>query len=195
MQFTLKLTGDGPLLMHNSRLANPMNPIAKALKTVSAKTRKTDADHLEMSRLEFLGGLYIDPDLGPYIPGPNIECCLKEAARMSKLGKQVERGVFVTQLVNPLAYRGPRAEAELWEDENFRRNDIVRVGQARVVRTRAEFRGWALETRGVLDVDQLTPEKLEEIAAKAGLYIGLGDWRPNFGRFTAEVSFMGADDK
>ena len=35
-------------------------------------TKKTDEDHIAMRRIEFESSLYLDPEQGPYLPGPNI---------------------------------------------------------------------------------------------------------------------------
>lgn len=187
MQFKLTIIGEKPLLMHNARLANPMDPITRALKAISSKLKKTDEDHAEMSRLEFLGSLYINAELGPYIPAVNIQRTLTEAARLNKLGKKVERGLFIETDINPIAYKGPRDEQGLWDDENFRHFAMVRVGAARVARTRVQFPKWGLEATGRLDESQLSWTELQEICRNAGQYIGLGDWRPYCGLFGTEL--------
>ena len=69
MKVRLSIEGTAPLLMHNIRLADPLNPIAKAMKAISSKRKKTDDDLAQLARLEFEGGLYVLPDLGPYLPG------------------------------------------------------------------------------------------------------------------------------
>jgi hypothetical protein len=51
--------------MHNSRLADPLDPIAKELKAASSKRKKTEPDFLEMEEIEFRGGIYHDTELGP----------------------------------------------------------------------------------------------------------------------------------
>ena len=63
-----RLTGVSPLVKHNGRLANPWDPMAKALKAVAGERAKTDADFEELARIEFLGGLYVCEN-GPCIPG------------------------------------------------------------------------------------------------------------------------------
>ncbi len=187
MEFTITLTGTTALLMHNIRLADTLDPIAKKLKKISSKRTKTDDDHAELAQIEFLGGLYLDPDVGPYIPGENIQKCLVLAGRINKLGKNVERGVFIDTDVNPLAYNGPRDAEALWADENFRHRSAVRVGTARVMRSRPMFRQWKCQAHGLLDTNQLNLDDLRSITVNAGAMIGIGDWRPRFGRFTAEI--------
>lgn len=188
MQFRITITGTAELLMHNARLSNPLDPIAKAMKAVTSKRTKTDDDHEELARLEHLGSLYTDPDVGPYIPGQNFERCLVDAAKVTKSGVKVTRGVFISTNVNPLAYQGPRTPDELWADENFRSILSVKVQQNRVMRCRPTFREWRSEAEGTLDTRVLSLEELQSIADTAGAMIGIGDYRPRYGRFTAEVT-------
>lgn len=189
--FRLTCTGSTPLLMHNARLSNPLDPFAKAMKRVTSKRVKTDDDHEELARLEFAGSLYHDPELGPFLPGQNFERCLVDAARITKAGKKIERGVFVTSDVNPLSYKGPRAADPLWQDENFRHSASVKVGTSRVTRTRPCFRSWAADCEGHFDPAVISLAELSEIVAAAGEMIGLGDWRPRHGRFIAQVERTG----
>lgn len=186
-KFTITIQGTAPMLMHSARLSNPLDPIAKAMKKVSSKRSKTDDDHLEMARLEHAGGLYFDDEIGPYVPGDNIWRCIQDAAKKRKLGQQIKSGLIVTTDVNPLAYSGPRTVDGLWEDENFRHQASVKVQTSRVIRTRPIFREWATEAECIYDPAQLDMADIEAIVEIAGTIIGLGDWRPRFGRFEATI--------
>lgn len=186
-RFRLTCTGTTPLLMHNARLSNPLDDVAKAMKRISSKRVKTEDDYEELARLEHMGGLYFDPDVGPFVPGQNFERCLVDAGRITKSGKKIERGVFVETDVNPLAYEGPRNVDGLWKDENFRHAASVKVTTNRVTRTRPQFRQWAVEAEGMFDPAIIGVDELREIADTAGRMIGLGDWRPRYGRFEAQV--------
>ena len=190
-KFRLTATGTVPLLMHNARLSNPTDEIAKAMKRISSKRAKTDDDHEEMARLEHMGSLYYDEHAGPFIPGQNFERCLVDAARVTKAGKKIERGVFVETNVNPVAFDGPRTIDGLWKDENFRHVASVKVQQNRVTRTRPQFRTWVVDADGMFDPTVISFEELAEIAETAGRMIGLGDWRPRFGRFDANLEVIG----
>jgi hypothetical protein len=189
VDFRITLEGSGALLMHNARLSNPLDSAAKAIKKVSGKRNKTEDDHYEMAHLEFIGSLYHDKDAGPYIPGDNIWRSLYDAAKKSKRGPKVKEGILITTDVNPLAaYGSSQRDAEkLWADENFRHFASAKVGQVRVTRCRPIFRTWKVEADGILDANVLDFSELEQIAETAGLLIGLGDWRPKYGRFTAKV--------
>ena len=186
IDFAITLTGTAPLLMHNSRLSNPLDPATKALKKFTSKRNKTDDDHEQMARLEFAGGLYLDPDVGPYIPGENIMRCLVDGAKLTKMGVKVTRGVFISTDVNPLAYNGPRDEQALW-DTGWRHMASVKVGTSRTMRCRPWFPEWRVQAEGVVDPSVLELDDIAVIAENAGSLIGLGDWRPRFGRFTASV--------
>lgn len=186
IDFTITLTGTAPLLMHNSRLSNPLDPATKALKKYTAKRNKTDEDHETIARLEFAGGLYFDSDAGPYIPGENIMRCLVEGAKLTKQGVKVTRGVFIKTDVNPLAFDGPRSEDGLWQ-AGWRHMASVKVGTSRTMRCRPWFPEWKVAADGILDPSVLELDDISTIAVNAGSLIGLGDWRPRFGRFIAKV--------
>ena len=186
-KFTLTINGTAPLLMHNSRLADKLDPITQAKAAVSSKRKKTDEDDLELSRLEWLGGLYFDAAVGPYLPGDNVFKALIEAARRSKQGKQVEQGVLIETDVNPLIYAGPRDTDALWADVNHVFRRTVKQQMSRITRTRPIFREWATEVEGVYDPAVLDLRDIALFAEAAGSYIGVGDWRPRYGRFAASV--------
>lgn len=187
--FTITLTGTAALLMHNSRLANPLDPAAKELKKLTGKTKKTDDDHEQIAQQEFNGGLYLDPDVGPYIPAENIARCLVDGAKLTKMGVKVTRGVFITTDVNPLSYNGPRTSQGLWDAGWRHMASVKNPGQrGRVMRCRPWFPEWKVQADGKLDPAVLDLDDLATIATNAGSLIGLGDWRPRYGRFTATVT-------
>lgn len=187
MDFTITITGTAPLLMHNSRLSNPLDPATKALKRATGKRTKTDDDHEEVARLEHAGGLYLDPDIGPFIPADNIWRSLYDAAKKSKRGPKIKEGLFISTDVNPLAYAGPRTADGLWADGNFRFMASAKVTGKRIMRCRPMFREWRTEAKGVFDPNVIDLAEIDQIAETAGSLVGLGDWRPKFGRFIADV--------
>lgn len=186
-EYNLQIVGTSPLLMHSARLSNPLDPNSRAMKKISAKRNKSEEDYLALAKLEFIGGLYHDAKLGPYIPGANIFRTLVDAARKRKLGTRVTSSLFVREPINLLAYKGPRDLEGLWVDENFRHEASVKVGTSRVIRTRPQFRSWGAECTLVVD-EGLDQDDLTQIVDIAGSTVGLGDWRPIFGRFTGTLT-------
>lgn len=182
---TYRLTSDAPMLVHNGQTANPLNKWAKAMKSISSKRKKTDADHEELARLEFMAGLYMGED-GPVIPAANIDAMIINAARKNREGKMAESGIFCLRDA-PMNYDGPRTADDLWKDDRFRHVAIVRVQSARVARTRPVFRDWSAEI--VLNFEDTIANRaqVDSWIYIAGTQIGLGDWRPQHGRFSAEA--------
>lgn len=187
MDFRITITGTMGLLMHNGRLVNPLDPMTKELSRLNKKQKKTEEDYQAIARAEFLASLYTDGDIGPYIPSDNIWRCLYDGAKKSKRGPRVKEGVLITTMVNPLQYSGPREASSLWDDENFRHFAPARVSTSRVMRCRPFFSSWSVEADGIIDTGVLELDDLKQIADTAGQLIGLGDWRPKYGRFTADT--------
>lgn len=191
-QFKVVISGPA-LITHNGRLANPRDPYAKALKEITSKKKKSDEDHEEMARREFQGGLYHDDDIGPYIPGEAVQAMLVEGSRKAKQGREFV-SVSVEEDRIPIQYKGPRDRDELWADERFVSTVGVKVGQARVMRTRPIFRNWTLQFTVTLeDGASVNPGDVERALTSAGRLVGIGDWRPGsprggrHGRFTVEA--------
>lgn len=180
-------TGIRPLVMHNGELANPMNRFSKAIKEVSGKRKKTDSDFEEMARIEFEGGLYWDDEAGVYMPNDCIEACIQGGAKKSKLGKDVQAAVFVQDETVALIYDGPRDIQGLYKDPRFILQKGVKVSMSKVIRTRPMFpTGWKLKFTLEYDETIINEAALRKAMVDAGSLVGLGDWRPKFGRFIVE---------
>ena len=61
----------------------------------------------------------------------------------------------------------------------------VRIGRARVVRSRPHLPNWSLTFAvQLIDADAVPGEVLNSILVAAGQSVGIGDYRPRFGRFS-----------
>lgn len=190
MKVRINATGTRPLLMHNVRLASPLNSYAKRLKAMNAKRVKTDEDRYEIAHVEWEGSLYFEDEIGPYIPGPSVYRSLIDGARLTKAGKKIERGVTMADLVHPLVYKGPRDLAGLWGGGESEWVDIrtVRIGASKVDRCRPIFRAWVFEADCLIDPKIINFDEFAEVASQAGEMAGIGDYRLMYGRFSAEVT-------
>ena len=178
-----KLTSSADLIMHNGQMANPLNKWAKLMKQISSKRAKTDADFEEMARIEFLASLYMAAD-GPILPSYVLDATLINGAKKSKEGMSAKSGAFCLEHAR-LEYDGPRTADELWADERFRHVALVRVGTAKVVRTRPVFNEWSAVVSVNIETGIVNPARVDDWWAAAGTQVGLCDWRPQHGRFTA----------
>lgn len=185
----LVIKGEKPLLMHNERLANPLDEWTIAIKKISGKREKTEEDHREIARLEFLGGLYYDEDYGVHIPARNLKKCFEEGAAIIKKGTQVKRGVIINEEAFPLIYKGPKKPDELYK-AGFSYTCMVgnRTTGSRVPRTRPRFNpSWSVEMIFQFMPSQINEADLRTCIENAGELVGLGDRRimkgGNFGKF------------
>ena len=183
----LRVVGIRALIMHSDRLADPLAPITKKMKTITSKRKKTEEDLERMAQLEFMAGMYHDEDMGPFIPGKNFHATLVNGAKLSKQGANFKRAMEVVTESAPLEYEGPRTLEELWGDPLFRLTTSVKVQTSRVMRTRPMFpSGWAAEFDVRHDPTQIDKETLIRVAQEAGDYVGLCDYRPFYGKFTVK---------
>lgn len=175
------LEGMAPLLMHSGQLSDPLNEWTKAIKKITDKRKKTEADHEEVGRLEWFGGLYLFNG-APCIPREAIKATLLRAAFTLKKGPKVKPGV-VCEAHAPLLYEGPTDPKQLWEDGSFADRRTKSMRGQRVVRTRPIFFPWAADILLAFNDEMLNPEEIDELVAIAGHSIGLLDERPEYGRF------------
>jgi hypothetical protein len=185
---TVKWTGFRPLLMNNGSMVDPLNPIVKRCKEITrigAKKMK-DAHYAELYRLKWDGALYFDESIGPFIPNDNIEACIKFGARKLRIGKQAESAVLVADDIVRLEYSGPRTRDALYIDSRFQLKARTKMG---TISVRPMFpTGWNMKFTVEFDEEVITRAELLPAMDQAGKLIGLGDWRPKFGRFLSEES-------
>lgn len=180
----LRFVGTKPLLMHSGRLADPLDEHAVALHRITSKRAKTTADHRQIARIEWRGGLWLSAG-SPCIPAEAIEAALAEAGRTRRAGRLVKAAVHVRE--SPLLVHDGSDDLEaLFEDARFVHRCGVRVGQRRTMRTRPKFDVWSLQTVLTYTPSSIDAANLLEIAEIAGHMVGIGDFRPLFGRFRVE---------
>lgn len=192
MQVTITVIGTSPLLMHNPQMVDPEFDLNRQIKAITAKRKKTDEDHQAVERLEWFGGIYTEtnPKGGITVvqPSSKLRKCIVEAARISKTGKQVERGLSFNTLNVPLGFDGPQDLEKLWESGRFKSRLSVGISGKRVMRVRPQFLPWSLTAKAELLTDVMNIEDLTATIMLAGVAVGIGDNRINgYGRFTAEV--------
>jgi|SRR6185436_12816735 len=184
---TLHITGTSPLLM-NSAEADPDSPLFRAYTLLGQKKGKTLDDEARLREMEWELRIYLDEDLGPYIPGRMIKGVLCAAGGKFKKGATLNRA-FITILSRiPLEYDGPRDQQGLW-DGGYRYTTMVKnagMNAGRVRRCRPMFPEWSVNVDFAFDPEEVDPDTLSLIVERSQRY-GLGDYRPEFGAFSATV--------
>ncbi len=177
------ITAICPMLMHSDRTANPLDEYAKALKKITSKRKKTEEDHAKISALEFEASMYYDPDNGYYMPSANIEACLINSAKHYKKGTLIKQAVIVPENGSFDFPHSSTKPSKLYNKNGYVDMRTVKVGMSKNVRTRPIFHEWIVNFTVFLDTNKMEPEEIREIVENAGKYVGLGDYRPRFGRF------------
>ena len=181
-----RLTGQAPLLQHNEQLANPLLKVSKDISKIAKKRAKTEADYELLAKLEFQGGLYFDDDIGPYVPGTWIDKTLEVSGKREKLGSTFKSYARCIEDKMPLEYQGPRTVEKLWDD-GFYDMRCVGIQTRKTLRTRPCFKDWSFVATILYDDTALDSDQVIRTMERSGLAIGIGDYRPRFGRFNIEV--------
>lgn len=184
-----RLTGVTPLMMHNVRLADALDPFAIELKKVSSVRLKTEVHFKKMARIEFEGGLYIDHRSGKIgIPASAIRATIVNGAKKQKRGPQAKAAITPLEPHFAINYDGPSDIDELYADKRFVDRDMVQVSGSRVPRVRPIFPKWSVDI-GVLTDESIFPvDHLDEAVIVAGEVSGLLEKRQHgLGRYTTEI--------
>ena len=188
----IRFNGTTALLMHSVAIAiNPTHPLSIAIKknqSITAKKR-TDEHAIELMRLKWMQSIYHDDQIGPFIPAENVEATIRMAAQKRRKGKDVTCGLFVSPDRIPLIFDGPRDIDSLYADERFRdvRNARIPSSKAAILVSRPRFNHWRIDFSLEYDPEILNRHEIADFCTYAGVYVGLCDYRPRYGRFESVV--------
>jgi len=187
------VTGVSPLLQNNPQTVDRFNKYSKAMARINAKkTKRTDDDYHELQDIEVRAKLYFDDSLGVFVPATWVTSAISaNSFRTIKTSKADIRGaVFATESKLALNYRD-KAKVKKPEDivgnGAFRINLTLKQGQVRVVKAAPIFHDWSFSFLLEFDDKIIDPQSLQYVIEYSAKYGGFGDFRPTFGRATAEV--------
>lgn len=188
MELTLELTGTKAMLMHNGRLANPLDPHTRALKALTGKRSKTDEDLIAIMRTEARGGCWETADGLLGIPTGAVWRCIYDAAKAYKQGENIKRALSFDDVTEPMLIGGQAVQCDeyLKLPEHIHYTPVKLQGK-KTMRARPLIQGWKTEHRFELLEDVINPRDIAPILERAGRLVGLGDWRPIYGTFEASV--------
>jgi hypothetical protein len=196
--FEFTVEGTAPLLLSNVSNSDPLGESSKQKSYFTSKRKKGDDDHRALRAIDWIhsgywrndGEIVIDEaenQIGfagyadPYLPGSNLQRCLRNAATKWKLGKDVLRAVVVTN--NPsIDYEGPRDAIGLWESRRPK-YQLASFTKRGVWVNRILFPSWQATFQLTLDDEILEIDQLRRIINMAGKAEAIGTWRPRYGRF------------
>ena len=121
------------------------------------------------------------------VPSDNIERCIQLGAQKSRIGKDVQAAVFCATTHVCINHSGPKDKDKLYADPRYTLRKIVAVQKNRVMSIRPMIpTGWSMTFDIEFDEGIVNPKNLIKAMTDAGSLVGLGDWRPKFGRFLVE---------
>lgn len=185
----IKLTGTRKLIMHNSRLANPLDPWSIKKKQIKTGKNMTDEDRVNLMMVEARGGIYETADGFVGIPSCAVYASFIGGAKNFKLGKELKKSMRHDDVVQPILLNGEKVSVKdyLGHAENI---DYRSVGQqkSRIMRARPVVKeGWVSIHEFELDEKVMDERTLKPILDYAGDYVGILEMRPTIGTYKAEV--------
>lgn len=182
------LNGTTPLIMHSPKCVNPLHPLAKQMKALTSKKKKTEADLEAISDLEWEAGVYWDDNIGLYIPNECLAATFLEGAKMNKNGSTFQKYVQVVDSIAPLDIGEVQNYKKMKVDPRFRDVRSVVVSRARVIRTRPRFNTWRCEFDIMYVEDKIDLDVISLAIENAGNYVGLCEMRKlGYGRYAAAI--------
>lgn len=171
------LTGVSDMLFHrwNNEAIEAKSKAAKG-----SEAKKTDNVESYVYRNE--EGVICIP--GKYLRGAIVGAAkFRQDPRSPRKSAQdlYKAGVIVETTLAPLG-----GEPTKWDYDHAERVQVQRNGLTRI---RPAFRaGWTAEfTLQITTPEYINPQDLQDVIVKAGRLIGLGDFRPSYGRFAVQT--------
>lgn len=192
-----------PLIMSNPQTVQISNAFAIIGRKLNAelKAARKKGDEARMCELEQkqirndweASAYWSETDKGFYIPDTIILAAIRSGASAQKKGKDIDRAVTLTQdcipVVLPASIKHKTAEQFFGDVQNFHMQCPCKVPPktgALIWKCRCMMpTGSSVTFTCEYDSDVLALQTLKDILVAAGT-IGMGGWRPKFGRFTVE---------
>jgi len=166
MKIAVTVKGMGQLLQHRFPVEDHLEDATKKRKKVYSAQEDAETS------------LYKKQDGTIFQPANHFEAALVKAGANYKFeGRKtfkdaIKGGVFITP--NEIPHKNQEWEMDL---------QPVVIQRARIVRARPRFDKWELDFEIECIDDRVSFKDLKEIMVYAGLYVGVGDMRPRYGRF------------
>lgn len=200
----VQLQGTTDLLLHSSAGMNPKNQINKTIGSIVNRKGKAKTEYVlaSMEKADWLnsgvwateGRCYLQGEDflfegygNPAVPTEYLIKSIQEAAKASKMGKQVSQSV--TQADDALIildYEGTKDASEMWKDPYGRFVDCrsARIGTSRIMRNRVRIPSGYVGVASILvNTSLIDVDSVKDFIVDAGCRIGIGDYRVKFGKF------------
>lgn len=201
---TINVTWRGirPLIMSNPQTVDIENSFSAEQRRLNSllkdARKKGDEDRLlelaiAQKRNDFMASAYFDAkEKRFFVPDSVIMACIKEAAKASKKGKDIDRAVLMEETQ---AYvEGVPAVKSL--DDAYTKDEFKLQTPCKIPpKTGSLFMklrcvmptGWKAKFALSFDETVIAEKTVRDVLERAGGFVGIGSWRPKFGRFVSEA--------
>ena len=180
MLYEVRIEGESPVIHHSGLGIDPETPINREIAKITTKkaSQRTSVENIRLRDLETIRSLWLTDEQQPEIPTAALRAVIEAAARKFKEGPSVREGMIV--LESRFLYDSEKYGTDVEQLAKTTQFTVpVRVGQSRVLRTRARFNPpWSVEFTLDVDEELIDRENLHKWLELGGRRIGLGDWRP-----------------
>lgn len=162
----VKISGTASLLMNRM-------PQATAEKVIKKK------NDVIVPQEDAMKKAFHDSELGFYLPSDMVEGCLREAGKNIKSG----RGTLKKTVLASVFCKSEKIKLEYEKksvDSRFSIHPSTRNG---VMCNRMRFDDWSVEFELEFDDERVDAANLKELLVEGGKVIGMGSYRPKFGRY------------
>jgi hypothetical protein len=187
IEITIK--GTTPLLMNSNQGVNPLHPLTRQMKTLTAKRKRTEDDDTEILHLKWQLGLYWIEGVGVCVPSVNVEAMFRDAAKTVRKGTiaKQQSAIVVKPDHIPLIFDGNEMTPDdLWNDPNNKYADVKvgRIKGSSVMLCRPRFTNWALTFKVQFNETKFDLAEIISLFELAGREVGLCDYRGRYGMFS-----------
>lgn len=174
----ISVVGVTPLILHNGRTANPLDPYTKKLKALTSKRQKTDEDLEEMLLLQWEAGLYWSDKLGVYMPSENLSAAFYKAAKKYKLGVKTSGVSFVDPIGYSINTKNSKDMQKLKADQANKFVKTVVIQRNKAISCRPIFEEWAISFELEFDPQIIDANEIKTILSCMSQRVGFGVWNP-----------------
>lgn len=174
----IEIVGITPLLLHNGRTANPLDPYSKKMKSLTSKRQKTEDDIQELLLVQWEAGLYWSDKIGLYMPSENLFAAVYKSAKKHKLGVKCGGIAFNAIPGFPINVPNSKDFVKMKEDPNNKFVKTVVVQKSKTISCRPIFENWALKFEMEFDPTIIDANEVKTILVTMSQRVGLGVWTP-----------------
>ena len=173
------IVGATPLLIHNGRMASPLDVFSKKMKLLTSKRKKTEDDLKNILEIQWEGGLYWDDEIGLHMPTENLLAALLKAYKHHKLGKNITGIVFDEPIGFPIITQNHKNLIALKADDSNKFIKAVTIQRSKTLSCRPIFKKWEMGFEFFIDEEFSGVDEIKMILFTMSQRIGLGVWTPS----------------